>query len=65
MMDEDKRTDYVNYCMVALYPEYFTVLDAKKKTEILGKLLDEIYELGLQELVNRIIFMRDHEEGKE
>lgn len=63
-MNEDTKTQSINLCMEFLYPEYFTACGAEKKAELMHSLLDEIYDLGLQELTSRVLFMIDHLEEK-
>ena len=63
-MNEDAKTQSINLCMEFLYPEYFTDCGAEKKAELMHNLLDEIYELGLQELTSRVLFMCKHSEER-
>lgn len=63
-MNENSRTLSINFCMEKLYPEYFTDCDVEKKEELMHKFLDDIYDLGLEELTSRVLFMIEHSEEK-
>lgn len=63
-MNENSKTVSINLCMKTLYPEYFTNCGAEKKEELVHKLLDDIYDLGLEELTSRVLFMIEHSEEK-
>jgi hypothetical protein len=60
-MNEAEITEKISYAMLTLYPGYFHAGEEKKQ-EYMEKLFAEIFELGLEELIGRILFMRGHGE---
>lgn len=65
MMNEDQRLDMMG-AFLALYPEMLGNEDRAAVNKAYEKFIDDVMELGLQEMISRILFLKEHsQEAKE
>lgn len=64
-MKESLKSDMM-YAFLALYPKMLGNEDREAVNKAYSDFVDDVMELGLQEITSRILFMKEHsQEGKE